>query len=118
MHLFAGTVLQFKTDELENDYRQNNAYNQAKVGRNQVGGVEVRAFGLTADNESQCQDHEEGEERQFDIGAKDGEPFAKLQGQNGGPGDTPDEGQGDDQFNNGIDRSASAEDVSQAAEPE
>src|SRR5437016_3241100 len=53
VHLFAGTVLQFKTDELENDYRQNNAYNQAKVGRNQVGGVEVRAFGLTADNESQ-----------------------------------------------------------------
>src|SRR5437870_2743457 len=53
MHLFASTVLQFKTDKLENDYRQNDTHDQGEVGRKQVGGVEVRAFGLTTNNEDQ-----------------------------------------------------------------
>src|SRR5207248_10122572 len=58
VHLFACTVLQFKTYKLENDDRQNDTHNQGEVGRAQVGRVEVRAFGLTTNDEDQGQNDE------------------------------------------------------------
>src|SRR5258708_2968889 len=118
VHLFASTVLQFKAYKLENDYRQNDTHNQAKVGRNQVGRVEVGAFGLAANNEGQCDNHEYGEEGQFDIGAKDGEPFAELEGHDGAPGCAPDEDKGNRHFDNGIAHGTSAKFVIQAAKPQ
>ncbi len=117
MHLFASTILQFKAYKLENDHRQNDAHNQAKVGRNEIGRVEVRALRLTTNNENQCQDHEYSKEGQFDIGAKDGEPFTETQWHDGAPGGSPNEDKSYHHFDNGIAQNASTKLEVQAAKP-
>src|SRR5579863_5882579 len=76
------------------------------------------ACGMTTDEEDNRQDSKKGKERQFDIRAKDGQPFAETQRHNRAPRRPPDEGKGDDDFDRGVTSGVSEKFVVGVLKPE
>ena len=72
MHLFAGTVLKFKTYPIEDQYRQDGTYDKPPViGGNEIGNTKVLSSSVATHEEGNCQNDEHSQKSQFDIGAKD-----------------------------------------------
>src|SRR5215472_15466568 len=119
MHLFASTVLQFKTYPVEDQYGQDSTYDKPPVtSGDEIGKTKVLANSVATCEEGDRQNDEHSQKSQFDIGAKDREQLAELQRHDGAPGRPPDEKKGDYDFDDGISHIASAKLEAWATKPE
>src|SRR5436190_15652988 len=78
----------------------------------------MSAFGEAAQDEDEAQDDKDTQQRQLDIGAKDGEKLAEAQGHNRAPGSAPDKDQRNRHFNKRIAQFGAPELIACTAKPE